>query len=145
MVKKKTTIKVILDTNVLISALLFKGQLSEIADLWKRNEITPFFSRQTFEEFTSVLKYPKFSLSAEEIEVILVDEILPYFEVVDVKEEVHGVCQDPDDDKFISCAAASSADYLVSGDAKVIEVGRYGSCIITTATEFIKIIKKTRK
>jgi putative toxin-antitoxin system toxin component, PIN family len=57
--KRKNKIKVVLDTNVLVSALLFREETSKIVDLWKSRKIIPVFSKETFEEFKTVLGYPK--------------------------------------------------------------------------------------
>jgi uncharacterized protein len=63
--KKEKVRKVVLDTSVLISALLFKGELSKLVELWQKGEIIPVISKDTFQELRSVLEYPKFSLSHE--------------------------------------------------------------------------------
>ena len=76
--------KIVLDTNILISALLFKGELSKIVDLWEKGKITPVISKETFEEFRDVLKYPKFSLTKDEVKTIVEEKILPFFEVIDI-------------------------------------------------------------
>ena len=68
--KKEKVKKVVLDTSVLISALLFKGELSKLVELWQKGKIVPVISRDTFQELRSVLAYPKFSLSQEEIKTI---------------------------------------------------------------------------
>ena len=136
--KEKTAVKVVLDTNTLVSALLFKGNLSKIADLWKNHTIAPAFSKETFREFRSVLEYPKFSLAGQEIKIILEEEVMPYFEVIDITGKFKGVCRDPDDDKFISCALAASADLIVSGDKDLLDLGNYKSVRIISASEFLK-------
>ena len=74
------------------------------------------FSQATFQEFKKVLTYPKFALTPKEILILLEEEVLPYFEVVKVIKEVKGICRDPEDDKFLSCALASGADFVVTGD-----------------------------
>jgi len=136
--KEKTAIKVILDTNMLVSALLFKGDLSKIVDLWKNRIIAPAFSQETFREFKSVLGYPKFSLTEQEIKVIIEEDVLPYFEVVNIPGKFKGVCRDPDDDKFISCALAASSAIIVSGDKDLLDLGNYKSVRIIRASEFLK-------
>lgn len=136
--KKKEVRRVVLDTNVLVSALLFRGELSRLVTLWKSGEVTPIISRETFEEFQAVLSYPKFKLADSEIKTIIEDEVLPYFEVVENTDEVRGVCKDPDDDKFIACALSARADFIVSGDKALCDLGKYKSVRIITANEFLK-------
>jgi putative PIN family toxin of toxin-antitoxin system len=138
--KAQELIRVVLDTNILLSALLFKGRLSRIVDLWKEGAIKPFFSRETFEEFRTALGYPKFSLKAHEVKAIL-EETLPYFEVVGSKEKISGVCKDPDDDKFISCALAASAEYIVSGDKDLCSLKKYHSVKIISGMKFLKLFE----
>jgi putative PIN family toxin of toxin-antitoxin system len=130
---------VVLDTNVLISALVFKGDLSKIAVLWQKNKIIPLISKETFDEFRTVLEYPKFTLSSGEIKSIIKQEILPFFEVVNVSKRVKGVCRDPDDDKFISCAISANADCIVTGDKDLSDLKKYQSIKIIHASDFVKI------
>ena len=79
----------------------------------------PVFSQDTFDEFRSVLSYPKFSLTPREIDTLLQDEVVPFCEVVDIEDEIVGVCRNRADDKFLSCAVAEkirdSALFLVDG------------------------------
>jgi putative PIN family toxin of toxin-antitoxin system len=137
--KPKKIRRVVLDTNVLISALVFKGDLSKIAVLWQKNKIIPLISKETFDEFRTVLEYPKFTLSSGEIKSIIKQEILPFFEVVNVSKRVKGVCRDPDDDKFISCAISANADCIVTGDKDLSDLKKYQSIKIIHASDFVKI------
>jgi len=140
--KKQEKVKrVVLDTNVLVSALLFRGELSKIVGLWQKGKIIPLISKETFSELRTVLGYPKFSLTQEERDYIIENEILPYFEIVQVVKEVKGVCRDPEDDKFISCAISASADYIVSGDKDLFDLKQYKSAKIIKASDFLKKVK----
>jgi putative PIN family toxin of toxin-antitoxin system len=137
--KPKKIIRVVLDTNVLISALLFKGELSRIVGLWQKGKITPVISKETFDELRAVLEYPKFSLSRVEIKSMIAHEILPFFEVINVSKHVKGACRDPEDDKFISCAISANADYIVTGDKDLSDLKKYQSIRIIHASDFIKM------
>ncbi|MCX5909408.1 MAG: putative toxin-antitoxin system toxin component, PIN family [Deltaproteobacteria bacterium] len=131
--------RVVLDTNVLVSALLFTGKLSKIVDLWRQGKVIPLISRGTFEELRAVLEYPKFSLAPDEIQSIIENEILPFFEVVEIQENVRGVCRDPGDDKFIACALSAPADFLVSGDKDLTDLKRYKTVKIIRVSEFLSM------
>jgi putative PIN family toxin of toxin-antitoxin system len=130
---------VVLDTNVLISALLFKGELSRIVGLWQKGKIIPVISKETFDELRTVLEYSKFSLSRAEIKSLIEHDILPFFEVVNVSKHVKGTCRDPEDDKFISCAIAASVDWIVTGDKDLSDLKKYHSIRIIHASDFIKM------
>lgn len=137
--KKKKIKRVVLDTNILVSALLFKGKLSRIVDLWKKGKVIPIICRETFDEIRDVLEYPKFSLSENEIKTIIEEEVLPFFEIVGITDKVKGVCRDPDDDKFLSCAVSASADFIVSGDKDLCNLSKYKSVRIINASDFLKM------
>ena len=137
--KPKKIVRVVLDTNVLISALLFRGELSRIVGLWKKGKIVPLISKETFEELRTVLEYPKFSLSRAERESLIEHEILPFFEVVSVSKHVKGACRDPGDDKFLSCALSANADGIVTGDKDLSDLRIYQSIKIMQASNFIKM------
>lgn len=136
---QKEVKRVVLDTSVLISALLFKGELSRRVELWKKGKIIPVFSRETFGEFRTALTYPKFCLSQEETESIIQNDILPFFEVVENVRNVKGICRDPSDDKFISCAVSAPATYLVSGDKDLTDLDHYQTIKIVKAKDFLEM------
>jgi uncharacterized protein len=130
--------RVILDTNVLVSALLFKGRLARLVELWKNGAIVPVISMGTFTELRHVLHYPKFALNADEIRAIIEDDILPFFDVVDVKEKVDGVCRDPNDDMFLAAAVNARAPWIVTGGRDLLAVGGYGEVRIVAPQEFLE-------
>lgn len=138
---KKKTLRVVLDTNVLVSVLVLKGRLSGLADLWRMGRVTPVLSRETFDEFRHVLEYPKFSLSKGEIQGILQQEILPFFEVIERADPVVGVCRDPDDDKFLACAASAKVAFLVSDDKDLCTLGKFGPIRILTPGQLLDMLE----
>jgi len=137
--RKKVGLKVVLDTNVLVSGLLFTGETSKAVRLWQDRKIIPVISRETFEELRTVLEYPKFGLNRQEIRDIIEFEILPYFKVIDVVHKIQNVCRDPEDDKFIACAISAEADYLVSGNRDLCGMKRYKNIRILTIAEFMSL------
>ena len=139
--KPKKIIRVVLDTNFLISSLLFKEKLSRIVALWEEGKILPIISRETFDELRTVLEYPKFSLTAAEIKSLIEHEVLPFFEVVNVSKHVQGACRDPGDDKFISCAISANAEFIVTGDKDLSDLKKYQLVRIIQASNFIKMFE----
>jgi len=136
--KEETVKRVVLDTNVLVSALLFRGRLARLMELWKNGEITPVITRETFAELSEVLHYPKFALEADEIRAIVEDEILPFLEGVDAKEEVTGACRDPYDDQFLTAAINARAAWIVTGDKDLLDMGKFRGVRIVTPQEFLE-------
>ena len=74
--------RVVLDTNVLVSALLFTGISSELVPLWQKGTITVLLSREILEEYLRVFAYPKFQLSEGEIKRLIEEELLPFVRVI---------------------------------------------------------------
>lgn len=134
-------VKVVLDTNVLVSALLFGGTPGLLRTLWKEKRVQPFMSQAIIEEYLRVFAYPKFQLTQGEIEYLLHQEILPWFETITVPQGEGIVLDDPSDDKFIWCAETAKVDWLISGDEHLLKV-EYPKIPIVTPAEFLEIFEK---
>ena len=138
--KKVVPLRAVLDTNVLVSALVFGGAPGKIHELWIGKRLVPLISKETFAEFTKVLSYPKFQLSPAEITAIVEDELLPYAEVVEITDNVTGVCRDPHDDKFLAVAASGDAAYLVTGDQDLLALQVFRGIRILTVHDFLALV-----
>lgn len=117
-----TPARLVLDTNVLLSALLFHtGRLSWLRGAWRSDRVRPLASRETTLELIRVLACPKFALSAEDRRDLL-DDYLPFCETVVVSNPRPPVpvCRDPGERPFLELALAGHADALVSGDADLL-------------------------
>ena len=132
---------VVIDTNVLVSALLFGGVPGRLMTLWKERTIRPKASKGIIEEYIRVLAYPKFELSEEEISFLLYYEILPYFEIVRIKEGPILVTKDPSDDKFIRCAQAAGARIIISGDQHLLKLSPYHQIQMLSPSDFLDLQK----
>lgn len=129
--------RVVLDTNAVVSALLFSGISSELVSLWQKGLITLLLSREILDEYLRVFSYPKFELTEEEIKELIQEEILPYAEVVKPKRRLRVVQRDPSDDKFIECAVAGKARVIISGDKDLLFLGRYRQIRILSPAKFL--------
>lgn len=129
--------RVVLDTNVLISALLFNGKTSGLVDLWKQSEVVPLVSSETLREIIRVLAYPRFELEEAEIKSILNEEILPFVETVNISHPVTGVCQDRADDMFLACAVNGNAEAIISGDIHLLSLKEYAGIPVLKLTDVL--------
>ena len=129
----------VLDTNVVISAILFGGIPGKLIELWKKGSITPLITEDIMAEYLRVLAYPKFKLSEEEVHYIIHQEILPFFKVVNSKPGPSIIKKDPDDDKFIQCAIAGQAKIIISGDRHLLAQKSYKEIKILTLNQFLEI------
>ncbi len=128
--------RVVLDTNVVVSALVFGGgPPAQLRKLWQGGICMPLVSTVTVRELMRVLAYPKFRLAASEQEELLAD-YLPYAETVRVPTPPPRVpdCRDAFDLPFLHLAAAGKADALVSGDGDLLALAAdVGFAILTPA------------
>ena len=129
--------RVVLDTNVLISAVISTGVPHDVVVAGYDGEFQLIVSEATVTEFRETLhKYPdRFGLTDEEIRTEV--ETLQYFaEFVDPDEEITAVEDDPDDDKFLEAAVAGNTQYLVSGDEHLLALDSFRGVEIITPRTF---------
>jgi putative PIN family toxin of toxin-antitoxin system len=129
--------RVVLDTNVFISSF-FGGNPRAIIDLWKDGSLTLCLSQEILDEYIEVLRRLGFDNTQEMEELLKLFATGFHIVFTTRTPEVH-VAADPDDDKFIACALALKAQYVVSGDKALIDVRRYQGINIVTPREFLEI------
>ena len=133
--------RVVLDTNCLISALIFsQGKIAEIRHLWQTGEILPLICRETATELIRVMAYPKFRLTQEEINHLLA-EFLPWAETVhlDGLDKSIPELRDPEDAIFVHLARSAKAVCLISGDRHLLELrSAVRDVLILSPAEFLE-------
>lgn len=130
--------RVVLDTNIVLSALIFSaGSLAWIRQAWQRQQLQPLVCRETAGELLRVLAYPKFKLSALEQQELLAD-FLPYAEVVELPAPWPDLpaCRDEKDQVFLVLAHVGKADALITGDADILALREVFPDLIMTAEAF---------
>jgi len=136
---KKTGLKrVVLDTNVLVSSLLFSGVSNRLVGLWQSGVIRLHASGEIIREYTRVLAYPKFKLSEEESLSLLREEVLPFVTPVNVCKVLPIIKEDPSDDQFLACALAGKADVIISGDKHLLNLEDYRGIPILNVSRFLE-------
>jgi putative PIN family toxin of toxin-antitoxin system len=115
--------RVILDTNVILSAIFFGGIPGRILEAYRDGEITLVLSPEILEEYreTAARLAKKFDVEYE----ALLEWIAIHSEMEQPAQLLSPVCADPDDDKFIACALVSDAKIICSGDRHLLEVNGY--------------------
>ena len=129
-------IKVVVDTNVFVSSF-FGGNPRKIVDLWKSGQLTLCLSRPIINEYIEVLQ--RFGLKNERELSELLSLFAHGFHVLFSAKtpELHLVEEDPDDDKFIECAVALKADFIISGDKALIAIQDYMGISIVSPKAFL--------
>lgn len=135
--------RVVLDTNLVLSALVFGGGKTGTLRLaWQEGRILPLIATATADELLRALGYPKFKLSAAEQEELLAD-YLPWCETVTIPAPAPDtpICRDPFDQPFLELALAGQAQYLVTGDADLLALSTPFSPPIVTAAQLLDAIR----
>ena len=142
MPRSKPIPRVVIDTNLVLSALVFAhGRLAPLRHAWQGTHCQPLVSSVTATELIRVLAYPKFKLTAAEQQELLTD-YLPYCTTVRMpaKSPTTPTCLDPFDLPFLQLAVAGKAKYLVTGDRDLLSLAGRFVCPIITADQFIKLL-----
>lgn len=116
-------VRVALDTNVVLSALVSAGgRLQWLRAAWQQAQLAPVVNQFTVTELLRVLTYPKFRLGPAEREELLAD-YLPHCEIVGQQEPLAlPPLRDPADAMFLQLACTARAPYLVTGDADLLSL-----------------------
>lgn len=137
--------KVVLDTNVIISGFLTRGgPPATLIDLWAEGRITVVVSQPLIEEYLGVLVRPKFAKAGPPEERLqLLEELiaLDNTDLVSPKERVALIDEDPADNLVLECAAAGSPDFIVSGDDHLLRIGKFGEIPIVTPRQFLETFR----
>ena len=137
---RSTPPRTVLDTNLVLSALVFSGgNLVALRRGWQNQRFTPLVSKATASELIRVLAYPKFRLrNAERAD--LLSDYLPFCESVQVPNPPPSTptCRDPFDVPFLELAFAGKADFLVTGDHDFLGLASDFRCPIVKADSFLK-------
>ena len=137
-------VRAVLDTNVVLSALVFGGGAARRVRLaWQQGVLLPLASKATAQELVRVLAYPKFRLLQLEQDELLAD-YLPYTETVRIPNPLPTVpaCRDVLDEPFMHLAVAGRAQVLVSGDRDLLAIAeefeQASGCPILSLDAFCK-------
>jgi len=133
-------VKIILDTNVVVSGIFFGGVPGHILDAWRGGRFTLVVSPDIFEEYRRVAeflgpRFPGFDLDLD-LEPLLA-LILARGTMVEDSTLPEAVSSDPDDDKFLACALSSNTSLIVSGDRDLLEVSGYGDIKVLKPRDFV--------
>ena len=130
--------KVVLDTNILISALGWLGNPHILVKKILDKQIELAISLELIEEFRETAREKKFGFSEEEISDFI-DAIAENAEFVVSSEKVDIVKKDPDDNIVLECAIEAKADFIITGDRHLLEIKEFNRIRIITVKEFLDL------
>ena len=133
--------KVVIDTNIYISAIFWGGKPRKVIELGRSGHIWLFTSVEIEKEIEEKLRL-KFKLDADEALLVLLD-FSTFTTPVKITKKIKAVADDPDDDKFIECAVLCGANYIVSGDKHLLKLEEYEGIKILNSADFLLLSKKS--
>lgn len=113
-----------MDTNILVSATITQGNEFRLLELARKGEYALILSFDILEEFEGVISREKFGFSQEVIDSI-VEDLIRISYLVEPKEKINVIKEDPEDNKFLGCASAGKAQYIVSGDKHILGLKKW--------------------
>ncbi len=137
--KRKT--RVVLDTNIYISAIIFGENPRTCLELARNKEFELFASREILVELAVKLRL-KFDWKEEDIHMAI-EGILAFANLVSPKHSINIIKDDPKDNIILECALETKADYIISGDKKhLLSLDKFKNIPIITARTFLDIFYK---
>ena len=138
-------IRVVLDTNIIVSAtILRKGHSAQVLDLWREEKIELAVSLPILEEMEKVLKQARIirqqSMAQQDVKA-LIEGFRESGILTSGRLDLEVVTEDPEDDKFIICAVEARADYIVSGDTHLLKLKEYQGIRIVPPREFLMLME----
>lgn len=132
-------VRVVLDSNIFISAYVFGGKPEEILKLIIAEQIQGITSQVLISEFLGVLR-KKFGVSQNQI-LEIQSEIQDSFEVV-WPVETFSIIRDTEDNRILEAAVEGKCDYIITGDDDLLRVGSFRRIKIVTPDQFLRLMKK---
>ena len=134
-------LRVVADTNVLVSAVVAKGNEYLLLKETKSGHVRFVISLQIIKELKGVLSRPKFGFSDKQVESV-VKHIISISEIIVATSIVNVVKEDPSDNKIIEAAIDGEADYIVSGDKDLLRLLKFRNIKIIPAAAFLRLISQ---
>lgn len=135
--------RLVVDTNVLVSAFLWQGTPGRLIEMAGENEITLYTSRTLIDELSEVLHRQRLSKQLVATGLTAAQMVTHYRQLatlVTARQLAQRVSRDADDDVVLACALASRADLIVTGDKDLLVLKAFNGTPIMTAAQAIQVI-----
>ena len=134
--------RLVIDTNVVVSAVFFGGRPAELLRMVIRHELAAVATTEIVDEYQLTVNYLLDKYDGRELRISMVP-IFSALEIIPTSSRVE-ICRDPDDDKFIACAIDGHCHYVVSGDKDLLSLKRYGDVKIFTVADFLELFPERK-
>jgi putative PIN family toxin of toxin-antitoxin system len=133
-------LRVVLDTNVLVSAIISDGKSRELLRRGISKQFSIITSDLILKELTVVLRRPKFKTSPDEVQRVIVS-LMRTAEVVNVTSKIKAVKEDPKDDMVVETAYDGNADMIVTGDSHLLVLNNFKKIKIVSVEQMLSYLK----
>jgi hypothetical protein len=139
-------LRVVLDTNILVSAFLYGGIPLDVLDLAESSLIELYTSEAALSELLAVLSRSEFQPRLRSLRLSANTIVALYAETANVIAPAPPprICSDPADDAFIGIAVAAEADLIVSGDRHLLACSESSPVPVVTASELLRVVESIR-
>jgi len=135
--------RIVVDTNILISSSFWYGASDIILGKVENKEIKLFLSEEIIKEFIRVLGYEEIQnkIKRKNLEMKRsVEKIVSISTMVEPKQSFQVIEDDPDDDKFLEVAVEGNVDYIISQDKHLLRLKEFRGIKIITPEEFLMVV-----
>ncbi len=133
--------KIVFDTNVLISASIAQGKPRNLLLMALAREFILISSNELLKELMDVISRPKFKFSSSDV-YKFVNTVRKTVKIIKVKSDFRVIKEDPDDDKILNAAYDSKSNYIVTGDQHLLKLKKFKGIKIVTASEMLNQLKE---
>ena len=130
-------LRIVLDTNILISAIVFGGKPREILEKIITNKIRLAILKDILDETDGVLSGKKFKYPPQVVYEIR-NAIEELGEIIVPEKRINRIKKDPDDNRILECALTANADFIISGDNHLLEIKDFQNIPIISPAEFLE-------
>ena len=131
--------RVVIDSNVFISAFFWGGSPRRVLERAVRGNDELLVCREILDEIAVVMRRPKFG-----VDPVFIDYFLKSIEEIarpaPIAQPVPLICRDPQDNKILACAAAGRAEFIVTGDEDLLVLKEYAGMKIVSADDYLKLL-----
>jgi putative PIN family toxin of toxin-antitoxin system len=131
----------VFDTNILFSAVGWKGKPFECLELARANTVAGVTCRELLVELADKLERKLLFSPVQVVETVA--DLMTFLRLVSIPGVLKAVRDDPEDDKVLECAEVAAATHIVTGDRRhLLPIRSHNGIAIVTAADFLELVKK---
>ena len=135
-------LRVTLDTNVLMSGILWDGEASKLLRLVEEKKIQCFVSIEILAEYDRVIRSSEIMDKVCDYDIRIKSAVIKIIEIcsiVEPKTKILAIKEDPDDDKILECAIEAKVDYIITYVQHILKLKEFSGIKIVSPSEFLRL------